>query len=216
MNEWDERFDYYRDSRAHAEGDDLDQIVAWCAPAPGVTALDVATGGGHVARRLRDLGAQVTSCDAAAGMQPDVVCPAEDLPFADGSFDVVVCRVAAHHFADPWRAVREMARVTRRVVVFEDTLFVDERVQQAERLRDATHVSHYTRDQFVAMFDTAGLDVVAEARFPRRHDMSDWLSATGCVGAAADEVRRLLTHVAEPDGSGWTDAKWTARAVRRG
>ena len=105
MNEWDERFDYYARSRAHAEGDDLDQVVAWCAPAPGVTALDVATGGGHVARRLRELGAAVTSCDAAAGMQPDVVCPAEDLPFADGSFDVVVCRVAAHHFTDPARAV---------------------------------------------------------------------------------------------------------------
>ena len=56
---------------------------------------------------------------------------------------------------------------------------------------------------------------MAEARFPRRHDMSDWLSATGCTGAAADEVRRLLAHVAEPDGSGWTDVKWVAQAVRR-
>ena len=108
-----------------------------------------------------------------------------------------------------------MARVSRRLVVFEDTLYVDERVQQAESLRDATHVSHYTRDQFVAMFDAAGLHVVAESRFPRRHEMSDWLSATRCAGAAADEVRRLLAHVAEPDGSAWTDVKWAAQAVKR-
>lgn len=215
MNEWDGRFEYYRDSPAHAEGDDLDQVVAWCEPGPGVTGLDVATGGGHVGRRLRERGCVVTTCDAAAGMEPDVVCPAEDLAFADHSFDVVVCRVAAHHFTDPARAIREMARVTRRLVVLEDTLYVDESVQRAEELRDATHVSHYTRDEFVAMLDAAGLEVLAEARFPRRHVMDDWLSATGCAGEAAAEVRRLLAHVAERDGSAWTDVKWAAQAVKR-
>jgi hypothetical protein len=64
--------------------------------------------------------------------------------------------------------------------------------------------------------EAAGLDVVAEARFPRRPDRGDWLSATGCTGAAAVEVRRLLGHVAEPDGSGWTDVKWAAQVVKRG
>ncbi|HEY5168733.1 MAG TPA: class I SAM-dependent methyltransferase [Thermoleophilia bacterium] len=215
MNEWDERFDYYAGSSSHAQGDDLDQVVAWCEPAPGVTALDVATGGGHVGRRLRELGCAVTTCDAAAGMKPDVVSPAEALAFSDGSFDVVVCRVAAHHFTDPAMAIREMARVGRRLVVFEDTLWVDELVQRAEVVRDATHVSHYTRDQFVEMLDAAGLEVLAEARFPRRHVLDDWLSATGCAGAAAAEVRRLLAHVAEPDGSAWTDVKWAAKAVKR-
>ena len=173
MNEWDERFDYYRDSPAHAVGDDLDQVVAWCEVGPGVTALDVATGGGHVARRLRELGAEVTTCDAAAGMQPDVVCPAEELAFEDGMFDVVVCRVAAHHFTDPGRAVREMARVTRRLVVLEDTLFVDDLVTQAEKRRDPTHVLQYARDQLVAFLEAAGLDLRAETTFPRRHDIAD-------------------------------------------
>ena len=215
MGEWDERLDYYRGSLAHAQGDDLDQVVAWCEPGPGVTALDVATGGGHVGRRLRELGCAVTTCDAAAGMRPDVVCPAEALAFADGTFDVVVCRVAAHHFTDPALAIREMARVTRRLVVLEDTLWVDELVQQAEVVRDATHVSHYTRDQFAQMLGAAGLELLAEARFPRRHVMDDWLSATGCKGAAAAEVRRLLAHVAEPDGSAWTDVKWAAQAITR-
>jgi ubiquinone/menaquinone biosynthesis C-methylase UbiE len=215
MNEWDERFDYYRDSLSHAQGDDLDQVVAWCTSGRGVTALDVATGGGHVARRLRDLGCMVTTCDAAAGMHPDVVCPAEQLAFEDGSFDAVVCRVAAHHFPDPGLAIREMARVTRRLVVLEDTLFVDDLVTQAEKLRDPTHVLQYTRDQLVGFLEAAGLDLLAEATFPRRHDIADWLSATGCTGAAAEEVRRLLAHVAEPDGSAWTDTKWVGQAARR-
>ena len=65
-----------------------------------VTVLDVATGGGHVARRLREAGASVVTTDVAPGMQPDVVAPADHLPFADASFDVVACRIAAHHFPD--------------------------------------------------------------------------------------------------------------------
>ncbi len=110
---WSERADAYRESEAHRQGRDLDLIVEW---AEGENALDVATGGGHVARRLRETGFQVVTVDPAPGMQPDVVSRAEDLPFADGSFDVVVSRVAPHHFGDIRRAVGEMARVSRNLV----------------------------------------------------------------------------------------------------
>jgi ubiquinone/menaquinone biosynthesis C-methylase UbiE len=40
-------------------------------------------------------------------------CPAESLPFADDSFDAVVCRLGAMFFPDPFAALREMLRVTR-------------------------------------------------------------------------------------------------------
>ena len=86
---WNERAEAYRTSATHASGDDLDLVVEWCEPAEGVTVLDVATGGGHVARRLREAGAEVVTVDAAPGMQPDVIAPADHLPFADSSFDVV-------------------------------------------------------------------------------------------------------------------------------
>ncbi len=214
MNEWDDRAAYYRASRTHAEGADLDQVVAWCDPGPGVTALDVATGGGHVARRLRELGCVVTTSDAAAGMEPDVVCAAEQLPFAEAAFEVVVCRLAVHHFRDPAQAIREMARVSRRLVVIEDTLLIDERVQEAERLRDATHVSHYAREELLRMMAEAGLCAVAEADFAKLHDMDDWLSATDCTGVAAARVRGLLAHVSRDDGRGWTDTKIVLKAEK--
>ena len=108
-----------------------------------------------------------------------------------------------------------MARVTRRLVVLEDTLFVDERVQQAEKLRDPTHVSHYTRDQFVGDVRAAGLDVRRRGDVPAAPRHGRLAVGDGMRGAAADEVRRLLAHVAEPDGSAWTDVKWAAQAVKR-
>ena len=51
---WSDRAEAYRQSPIHAVGEDLDLIVAWCEPAAGVDVLDVATGGGHVARKLRE------------------------------------------------------------------------------------------------------------------------------------------------------------------
>ena len=215
-NEWNDRAAYYRASRTHAEGADLDQVVAWCEPGPGVTALDVATGGGHVARRLRELGGVVTTCDAAVGMEPDFVCAAEQLPFADAAFEVVVCRLAVHHFRDPAQALLEMARVSRRLVVIEDTLLIDERVQEAERLRDPTHVSHYAREELLRMMATAGLRAVAEADFAKRHEMDDWLSATGCSGDVAARVRSLLAHVSAPDERSWTDTKIVLKTRKSG
>ncbi|MGN6380294.1 MAG: class I SAM-dependent methyltransferase [Gaiellales bacterium] len=209
---WSERAQAYRDSPGHRSGRDLDTTVAWCDPGAGVTALDVATGGGHVADRLRELGCDVTTCDAAEGMQPDVVCPAEQLPFADASFDVAVCRIAAHHFTDLQRAVSEMARVSRRGVVIEDTLDTDERVEQAERLRDPTHVRNRTRDEWLSTLEAAGLRVTDEAEFDKQHPMDAWLARTGCTGDTAQRVRELLAH--RTAGDTWSDAKVVFRAVR--
>src|SRR5262249_31462558 len=97
---WSQRAEAFRESPTHREGPDLDLLVEWCEPGPGVKALDVATGGGHVARRLREEGCTVVTVDPAPGMKADVVAPADHLPFEDGAFDVVTCRIAAHHFPD--------------------------------------------------------------------------------------------------------------------
>jgi SAM-dependent methyltransferase len=187
---WDERADAYRTSEAHREGRDLDLMVEWAAGAR--TALDVATGGGHVARRLREAGLEVVSTDSAPGMQPDVVCPAEDLPFADASFDVVTCRVAAHHFEDVETAVREMARVARNFVLLVDNLFVDEVAEEADRLRDPSHVRNLTEDEWRALFAVSGLAIgqIVVLEHPIR--VGPWLERAGCEGANAERVRALL------------------------
>ena len=125
--------------------EDLDLVVEWCEPGPGVTILDVATGGGHVARRLREAGATVVTVDPAPGMQADTTATAENLPFADGSFDAVACRLAAHHFADVIAAVREMARVAKHRVVICDNTFVSEASEEADRVRDPSHVRNYSQ-----------------------------------------------------------------------
>jgi SAM-dependent methyltransferase len=192
MSHWDAHAEQYRTSDAHREGPDLDRLVEWAEPGPGVTALDVATGGGHVARRLREAGCTVVSCDPAPGMQPDVICRAEYLPFDEGSFDVVACRVAAHHFDDVGAAVKEMARVAGKRVIVVDTTFMGDDVEQAEKLRDPSHVRNYDEAEWRVLFAAAGLEVEEVEFFDKLFELQAWLGRTGCVGEDAERATALL------------------------
>jgi SAM-dependent methyltransferase len=194
---WDERAEAYRTSAEHREGPDLDLLVEWADGAR--TALDVATGGGHVARRLREAGLEVVTCDAAPGMAPDVICRAEDLPFADGSFDAVVSRLGAHHFEDVAGAVREMARVASDRVLVVDNVYAGEAWEAADRLRDPSHVRKLDEDEWRQVFEDAGLRVVDVRRPTRTLHVPTWLERTGCVAADAARVRSLLSDLIEND-----------------
>jgi len=102
--------------------------LAAARPAPGVRILDVASGFGQDALALRRAGAEVVGAEPslrmtawarlASAKQPEAVPHwvrgwSDALPFADASFDAVVCKGALDHFDRPERAIAEMARVTR-------------------------------------------------------------------------------------------------------
>lgn len=194
---WSERAEAYRTSEAHREGPDLDLLVEWADGAG--TALDVATGGGHVARRLREAGLDVVSSDPAPGMRPDVVCRAEELPFADGSFDVIACRVGAHHFADIHAAIAEMARVARDRVLVVDNLFVGERAEEADRVRDPSHVRNYSEREWRELFSAARLRLVEVRLFEKPLAVGPWLERSDCRGEEAERVRTLLADRIDGD-----------------
>ncbi len=186
---WSNRAELYVGSDAHREGDDLELLARWARGAK--TALDVATGGGHVARRLREEGLEVVTCDPAPGMRPDVVCRAEELPFRDAAFEVVACRTAAHHFENVRAAVSEMTRVSSRFVLIADTLNMGDAVEEAERLRDATHVRNYTENEWRGFLADAELEVEDVRMVQNNIDFAAWLARTGCEGEVAERVREL-------------------------
>jgi SAM-dependent methyltransferase len=209
---WSRRADLYRTSPVHVQGPDLDLFVEWAAGA--AIALDVASGGGHVARRLRAAGLDVVSADPAPGMQPDVVCIAEELPFPDDSFDLVACRRAAHHFNDVSKALGEMARVSRDLVVLQDAVWVSDDVEEAERLRDPSHIAHLSEERWRTLFEAHGLELVAEERFEERLDFASWFARTGCEGSTAARARELLAEHADEQGWTYPYLVFKARKVR--
>jgi SAM-dependent methyltransferase len=190
VNVWDARAEAYRESREHSEGWDLDLIVEWAAG--GRTALDVASGGGHVTRRLRDEGFEVVSCDPSPGMLADVICQAESLPFGDQSFDAVTCRLAAHHFEDVEAGIAEMARVASGLVLVVDNLFMGEQDEEASRVRDPSHVRNYSEEEWRALFAGAGLEVEVARVGERRIAFQPWLDRTGCSPEDGQRIRGLI------------------------
>jgi len=87
---------------------------------PGTNLLDVATGPGSLAAEANSLGIQCTGVDLSPGMielakssHPGVefhVADVEHLPFAEGSFDAVVCNFGLGHFPYPEASVAECVR----------------------------------------------------------------------------------------------------------
>ena len=204
---WSERADVYRGLADQQAGDDLELLVSW---AEGETALDVATGGGHTANRLREGGFDVVTLDPAPGMRADVRARAEEIPFADDSFDVVTCRIAPHHFEDVRAAVAEMARVARRLVLIEDTLYEDETVEEAERLRDPTHVRSYSEAEWRDLLESVGLSVEEVRVLAKARPLESWLDRVGCAGDEADRVKELIAEHVE--GDQYVDRKILLRA----
>jgi hypothetical protein len=197
---WSDRAELYRQSPAHSAGADLDLVVEWATGC--ATAIDVATGGGHVARRLREAGLEVVSCDPSPGMQPDVICFAEDLPFADASFELGGGGVGGAHCAtaDVAEAARELARVASKRVIVVDNLHMGEESEEAERIRDPSHVRNYSETEWRGFLAGAGLVIDDVRRFDFPIELEPWLERTACCGADAERVRTLMApHISD----GW-------------
>ena len=97
-------------------------LVEAAEVAPGRSVLDVACGTGVVAREAaRRTRARVVGIDVNPGMlavarrvEPGIEWLEADavaLPFADGSFDTVLCQASLMFVPEPERALGEMARV---------------------------------------------------------------------------------------------------------
>lgn len=150
----------YATSPSHGNEDDLNRIVEWLKPQKSWRVLDIATGGGHVAKTLAPHVYQVVASDLTKDMLIStrsflndldnilyVIGDAENLPFLDDTFDAVTCRIAPHHFPDPKKFVQEASRVLKSGGTF---LLIDnvapedralaEYMNTFEKLRDPSHV----------------------------------------------------------------------------
>ena len=85
-----------------------------------------------------------------------------------------------------------MARVSRTSVVVCDNTFVSVQSEEADELRDPSHVRNYAVPEWHAFFERAELEVTAERFLERPLEIEPWLARVGCTGADAARVRALL------------------------
>lgn len=165
------------------------EVVGELPIGPGTTVLDVAVGDGNAAIEAARRGAAVTGIDltpaqiekarariAAAGLDATLqVADAEDLPFNDATFDVVVSVMGVIFAPDFVRASAELGRVVRPGGTVAITSWANEgwsviwRRYAAELLPPPpagtpTPEAWGDPDEAVRRLTTAGLDATADVR----------------------------------------------------
>ncbi|MDX1604906.1 MAG: class I SAM-dependent methyltransferase [Candidatus Competibacterales bacterium] len=159
----------------------LDWMVRLLPLHPEFRVLDVASGTGHLGRAIAPWVREVIGIDVTPAMLTQArkestkarlenirfqEGDATAIPYKDASFDMVVCRLAVHHFEQPLIQINEMVRVCKpgHVIGIIDLLSPSdptliEVYNRLEKLRDPSHVKALTKDQLIETLKTAGISV---------------------------------------------------------
>jgi ubiquinone/menaquinone biosynthesis C-methylase UbiE len=203
----------YLGSSVHAQGADLDALIALVDGKAEARVLDLGCGAGHVSFAAATRVREVVACDLSAGMLDTVArsaaerglsnvltkqAVAERLPFADAAFDCVLSRYSAHHWRDLDAGLREAARVLRPGGLFAivDAVspgvpLLDTHLQAIELLRDPSHVRDYSRAEWEAALARAGLTAGTATAFRVRLEFAAWVARMGTPQMQADAIRAL-------------------------
>jgi ubiquinone/menaquinone biosynthesis C-methylase UbiE len=216
----------YVTSPVHAKGASLGRLVDLAEPASDWRMLDIATAAGHTALAFAPHVANVIATDLTREMLTEATklaaergvgnvefreADAEALPFPDGSFDLVTCRIAAHHFPNVPAFVAEVARVLKpggtlglvdNVSPDAETTpgFPPEELAQAaetyntfEKLRDPSHGRCLTSGEWIEMLGRYRFAVAHAEHLPKEMDFAPWVKRMGVDDATVARLETMLT-----------------------
>jgi ubiquinone/menaquinone biosynthesis C-methylase UbiE len=217
----------YATSVVHAKGASLGRLVELVQPKGDWQALDIATGAGHTAAAFAPHVARVIASDLTEQMLTEAAklatakglanietarADAEALPFQNGRFDLVTCRIAPHHFPDIPTFVAEVRRVLKAGGTFAlvdnvspDALstpgFSAAELQDAaltynafEKLRDPSHGRCLSMSEWREVLTDAGFLVLHTERLPKDMEFDPWVERMGTDKATIARLRAMLTE----------------------
>jgi len=204
----------YVASPVHSKGMGLERIVELAQPQTDWRVLDVATGGGHTALAFAPHVKEVVASDftpqmlVAAeafireqGMENVTFqeADAEHLPFEDASFDLVTCRVAAHHFPDIFAFMQQAARVLKPggILIVHDHVApedvkVADYVNAYEKLRDAGHARILPESEWRGTFLDVDLKILHVEQFTIQHQVLRWAKRQNCSDETIERLQVML------------------------
>jgi SAM-dependent methyltransferase len=218
----------YAASAVHASGPSLARLVALVSPQPDWRVLDVATGAGHTALAFAPLVARVVASDITDEMLAQAAklatarrltnvetahAEAGELTFPEASFDLVTCRLAAHHFPNPAAFVDGARRVLKPGGTFAlvdnvgpDTVRMpkaspgeirdaDTLYNTFEELRDPSHARALGLDDWLGLLSDSGFVDLRHERLDQDIAFKPWTERMRC----SDETIERLDHLLDND-----------------
>jgi ubiquinone/menaquinone biosynthesis C-methylase UbiE len=221
--------DEYVTSAVHAKGQSLERLLSIADPQPGWRVLDVATGAGHTALAFSNKTAHVIAADLTFEMlvatrkeminrwiKNVTLCQAnaQNLPFKRASFDLIVCRLATHHFF----AVDEFVKSAGRLLVPGGHLAIVDNIVPSdsysrkrkkrsqdtagyinafEKLRDPSHQRCLSMEEWQELFYAAGFRLWHSEKIKEKLDFRSW--ATRMHVPQDDQIRLEVMLLQAPE-----------------
>jgi ubiquinone/menaquinone biosynthesis C-methylase UbiE len=209
----------YSTSAVHTSGADLTRMVEIAALKGTEYVLDAGCGAGHTALAFAPHVTQVVAYDLTPSMLEQVERLAgergignvvtrrgdvETLSFEDASFDLVVSRYSAHHWANPLAALREFKRVLKPsgqfilsdIVAFPVPL-LDTFLQTIELLRDTSHVRDHSIKQWMEMLHDAGFSAEVSFEWMLPLNFDAWVTRMATPPQNVQMLRTLFDGVSD-------------------
>ena len=133
---------------------------------------------------------------------------AENLPFDDDSFDIVMTRLTFHHFAEMKKPFEEMNRVLKsggKLVIIdmeatEETLRETE--DNIETLRDFSHVKNRSKEEFLSLYKEYGYEIIKSESTPIPVELLAWMQLTNTSQQDCQTIIDKMEN--EMEGNGQT------------
>ena len=209
----------YATSAVHASGPDLIALIAAAKLTGREHVLDMGCGAGHVSLAVAPNAAAVAAIDLTPEMLEVTASLAKqrglanisthcadvaELPFADATFDLVMSRYSAHHYAEPGRALAEAGRLLRPggrfllvdTVAPEDGA-LDTFFNSFELIRDPSHVRNWRASEWVRMATVAGFECRVLERFGIRIEGPAWVQRAQTPPWRATFLKQLFVEATD-------------------
>jgi ubiquinone/menaquinone biosynthesis C-methylase UbiE len=190
-------------------------LVEFSGAGPQDTVLDVACGGGNVVCAFAEVVRHATGIDMTPAMLDRARTMAKEkglrnvswdqgqatsLPYADGSFKIVVTRFSFHHFIEPLAVLKE------RVLVADVHTSTDAakgaEFNRMELLRDPSHVRSLPVAELKALFPAAGLPEAKITFYELRDELENLLGRSFPNPGDGDSIREIFRASARDDRLG--------------
>jgi len=202
----------------------LQLLIDFVDAGPDDTVLDVACGGGNVVCAFARVVRHATGIDVTPAMLDRARSVAREeslsnvswdpgqatsLPYADGTFTIVVTRFSFHHFIELLAVLNEMVRVCApggRVLVADMHTSTDSakgaRFNRMELLRDPSHVRALPVAELKALFSAAGLPGARIAFYELRDELENLLGRSFPNPGDDEKIREIFRASARDDRLG--------------
>lgn len=215
----------YAECEVHRSGASLNRLVELAGPHSNWRVLDVATGAGHTAAVFAPHVAEVIASDITPEMLSQTEALAREkglanirtahaeagaLAFEDESFDLVTCRLAAHHFPDIAQFVGEARRVLKpggRLAIVDNITpsrqdlgdLTDGEIGEAsaaynafETSRDPSHARALAMEEWLAILRDVGFTVLNHETMGKEMGFGPWVERMRCDEATTRQLEQIL------------------------